>query len=276
VNYQYYWGVHESGSVVGSFDDVIVVHAGQWVGVNATAQGATGGFYLPFRNLPVVDIQVIPGSMSYWSFQAPSAPGVYGAPDSEYNGPWFGQDAAALVVLPAVGNASLAQFQSSGGEGDIYDPPVLSAAGTTLTLDNEGLFDNSAPGPTLTAVAGNVTFALDVPDASIGIDNYLVNVTSSDPNAQMAWVAAHNDTLPYAVGIYSIGMSGTGLVPVTTQPLRVGSPMTETATLAAGVYVYGLVSPVSYVYDPAGESSWMTGSQEGQIMGMWGILWVSP
>jgi heme/copper-type cytochrome/quinol oxidase subunit 1 len=276
VNNQYYWGVQESGSVVGSFSDVIVVHAGQWVGVNATATGATGGFYLPFRTLPVVDIQVIPGSMSYWSFQAPPVPGVYGAPDSEYNGPWFGQDAAALVVLPASGNASLAQFQSTGGEGDLYDPPVMAANGAVLTLDNEGLFDNSAPGPTLSATAGTVSFGINVPTSSIGIDDYLVNVTSTDPNGQMDWVAAHNDTLPYQVGIYSIGTTGRGLVPVTTQPLRVGSMLNETADLPAGVYVYGLVSPVAYQYDPAGESSWMTGSQQGEIMGMWGILWVSP
>jgi hypothetical protein len=52
--------------------------------------------------------------------------------------------------------------------------------------------------------------------------------------------------------------------------------MNVQADLPAGVYVYGLASPVPYVYDPAGESTWMTGSQQGEIMGLWGILWVSP
>ncbi|MGP8077237.1 MAG: cbb3-type cytochrome c oxidase subunit I [Thermoplasmata archaeon] len=277
VNHQYYWQVQENGPIVGSFSNVMVVHAGQWIAVNATAEGATGGFYLPFRTLPVVDIQVIPDAMSYWLFQAPPIPGVYAAPDSEYNGPWFGQDVAALVVLPAAGTANLSGYESNGGEGDIYNPPVMAAAGAVLTGDQEGLFDHSVPGPTLTASPGPVSFQLDVPMSSIGIDNYLVNVTSTDPNGQLDYLAAHGDTLPYQIGIYSISTIGGGLVPVlgTTQSLKVGTPLTESATLAAGVYVYGLVSPVSYVYDPAGESSWMTGSQAGQIMGLWGILWVS-
>ena len=277
VSHQYYWAVQESGPIVGSFDNVIVVHASQWVAVNATAQGATGGFYIPFRNLGVVDIQVIPYAESYWLFRAPAVPGVYAAPDSEYNGPWFGQDVAALVVLPASGTVNLSEYRSVGGEGDVYNPPIDVANGALLTGDQEGLFDDSVPGPTLTAAPGVVSFQLSVPLASIGIDNYLVNVTNSDPNGQQAWVEAHGNTLPYSVGLYAVTTGGSGLVavPGTVHPLVVGSPITETATLAAGVYVYGLVTPVSYVYDPAGQSTWMTGSQEGQIMGLWGILWVS-
>ncbi|MCI4326072.1 MAG: cbb3-type cytochrome c oxidase subunit I [Thermoplasmata archaeon] len=276
VNHQYYWEVHENGPVVGSYSDLVVVHAGQWIAVNATADGATGGFYLPFRNLPVVNIQVIPGSMSYWLFQAPSVPGVYGAPDSEYNGPWFGQDAAALVVLPAAGTPGFPALPSNAGAGDLYDPPILAARGASLAADQEGLFDNSAPGPTLTASAGPVTFGWDVPMSSIGIDNYLVNVTSTAPNGQQQFVAAHGDTLPYEFGIYSVNLTGAGLVPVTTQPLHIGSERNETATLSAGLYEYGLTTPVSYVYDPDGESNWMTGSQAGMVQGLWGVLWVGP
>jgi len=276
VDHHYYWQVQESGPISGSFSDVIVARAGQWIAVNATAQGATGGFYIPFRNLPTVDIQVIPDAMSYWLFQAPTIPGVYAAPDSEYNGPWFGQDVAALVVLPANGTASLAAYQSNGGEGDTYNPPVWGAAGTTLTGDNEGLFDNSVPGPTLTAAPGPVAFRYTIPTSSIGVDNYLVNVTTDSPTSQQDYLAAHNYTLPYSLGIYAINTTGAGLVPLTTQPLKVGPVLEEDATLSAGVYIYGLVDPVSYVYNPAGDSSWMTGSQQGQIMGLWGVLWVSP
>ena len=276
VDNQYYWQVQESGPIVGSFSDVMVVHAGQWVAVNATATGATGGFYIPFRNLPTVDIQVIPYAMSYWLFQAPSIPGVYAAPNSEYNGPWFGQDVAALVVLPTSGSSSLASYNANGGEGDIYNPPVLAANGAFLIADQEGLFDDSVPGPTLSATPGLVSFQYYIPTASIGVNNYLVNVTSTNPNGQLNYLAAHNDTLPYRLGIYEINTTGSNLIPVTTMPLRVGSVLNETATLSAGVYVYGLVSPVSYVYNPSGESNWMTGSDTGQIMGLWGILWVGP
>ena len=31
------------------------------------------------------------------------------------------------------------------------------------------------------------------------------------------------------------------------------------------------MSPIPYVYNPAGQSTWMTGSMQGDIMGMWGI-----
>jgi cytochrome c oxidase subunit I len=276
VGNQYYWAVSEHGSIVGDFSDVIVVHASQWVVVNATANGATQGFYVPFRNLPTVDIQVIPDAMSYWIFQAPPIPGVYGVPDSEYNGPWFGQDAAALVVLPTTGATNLAAFQSNGGEGDVYNPPIQTANGDLLTSDQEGLFDHSVPGPTLLASAGSVSFQCYVPLSSIGADNWLVNVTSNDPNGQVNWLSAHNDTLPYSIGVYAINGTGRGLVAVTTLPLRVGTPLTLSATLSAGVYAYGLVTPIPYVYNPAGESSWMTGSEAGNIMGLWGILWVGP
>ncbi len=276
TGYQYYWGVSEQGPIVGNFSNVIVAQTNQWVVVTATATGATDGFYIPFRNLPVVDIQVIPDAMSYWTFQAPSVPGVYGAPDSEYNGPWFGQDAAALVVLPANGTTSLAAFESNGGEGDIYNPPVQTAAADLLTSDQEGLFDHSVPGPTLSATAGAVSFQCYVPLSSIGINNWLVNVTTNNPNGQLNWLAAHNNTLPYSWGIYSINTTGRGLVPVTTRPLVVGTPETMTATLPAGVYEYGLVSAIPYVYNPDGESTWMTGSQTGEIQALWGILWVAP
>ena len=276
VGYQYYWGVSEHGPINGTFSNVIVAHADQWVVVNATASGATDGFYIPFRNLPTVDIQVIPYATSYWMFQAPSIPGVYGAPNSEYNGPWFGQDAAALIVLPAHGSASLAAYEANGGEGDIYDPPVQTAQGDLLTSDQEGLFDSSVPGPTLDASAGPVSFQCYVPLSSIGIDNWLVNVTSNDPNGQLDWLSAHADTLPYSVGIYAVNTTGLDLVPITTQPLVVGTPLTLSATLTAGAYVYGLVTPVSYEYDPDGQSGLTTGSQTGQIQALWGVLWVGP
>lgn len=278
VGTQYSWSVHESGPVRGTFDNVLVVHAGQWVAVNATASGATEGFYIPFRGMPTVDIQVVPGEWSYALFQAPTAPGVYGVPNSEYNGPWFGQDVCALLVLPAASapSATLDAFLAAGGEGDMYNPPVVPADGAHLVADQEGLFDHSVPGPTLGATAGPLSFSWQVPLASIGIDNYLVNVTSDDPNGQIAWLAQHNDTLPYRFGIYRIEPT-TGLVPVgVPSHLVVGPVHYVNASLAAGVYLYGLVTPVPYVYDPNGESTWMTGTQTGEVMGLWGVLWVAP
>jgi heme/copper-type cytochrome/quinol oxidase subunit 1 len=273
---QYYWTVHETGPIRGTFDNAIVAYAGQWISVNATATGATQSLYIPFRSLPMVNVQVVPGSESYALFQAPSTPGVYGAPDGEFDGPWFGQDAAALIVLPSSGASDLSTFRAGGGAGDIYNPPVLTAASANLVGDSEGLFNHSIPGPTLYAGAGLVSFRWEVPLSSIGTNNYLVNVTSNDPNAQQQYVIDHNYTLPYPVGIYEITATH-GLRLVTApQSLRIDQAVNESVPLASGVYLYGLVSPVSYSYNPDGQSNGSTGSQLGEVMGLWGVLWVGP
>jgi heme/copper-type cytochrome/quinol oxidase subunit 1 len=277
---QYYWQVQESGPISGTFSNVLVVRAGEWVAINASAEGATQGFYIPFRTLPVVDVEVVPYSESYDLFQAPSQPGVYGMANAEYNGPWFGQDVGAMVVLPSTGTAAtLDAFNSNGGAGDVYNPPVMNAVGASLTGDQEGLFDNSVPGPTLSAVAGPVSFQWTVPTSSIGIDNYLVNITGT---SQQAWLSEHNDTLQYDFGIYQLNLTGSAnhtkaqLRTITAAPLKVGPTVTESEDLAAGVYLYGLVTPIPYVYSPIPGNSFMTGSQAGNVMGLWGVLWVAP
>jgi heme/copper-type cytochrome/quinol oxidase subunit 1 len=277
---QYYWTVAESGPVNGTFDNAIVAFAGEWVQLNLTASGATQSVLVPFRTQAVVDVQVVPGSASYALFQAPAIPGVYGAPDGEYDGPWFGQDVAALVVLPPLGanGTSLAAFEANGGGGDIYDPPVMTAATASLEGNGEGVFNYSVPGPTLTAsvpvLGGPVAFNWTVPLSSIGPDNYLVNITSTNPNQQQTYVVSHNYTLPFSFGIVGISHSR-GLVPIVTGPLRIDREVSERATLVPGVYLYGVTQPVAYSYNPSGESGEGTGIQTGLVMGLWGVLWVS-
>ena len=275
MGHQYYWSVGESGAIRGSFDNVIVAYQGQWVSLNATATGATQEIYIPFRTQAMVAVQVVPGATSYALFQAPLFPGVYSVPDGEYDGPWFGQDVAALVVLPTTtAYPGLSAYLANGGAGDIYNPPVAAAATTYLVGNQEGVFNYSVPGPTLTASVGPVAVHWSVPLASIGINNYLVNVTSSDPNAQQNYVIAHHYTLPDRFGIWRIDPS-TGLVPIASGPLRIDSAQTTAATLPGGAYLYGVVQPVNYSYDPDGQSGITTGSQTGSVMGLWGVLWVS-
>jgi heme/copper-type cytochrome/quinol oxidase subunit 1 len=272
---QYYWAVSESGRVNGTFDNVIVAYAGQWVEINATASGATQEFYLPLRDQSPVSFEVIPGTPSYTLFPAPSTPGVYGAPDGEYDGPWFGQDVAALIVLPDPGApTSLAAFEANSGEGDIYNPPIVAAASAQLVGDGAGLFNQSVPGPTLSASPGIVAFSWTVPLASIGVNNYLVNVTSNSARQQQQYVVAHNYTLPFDFGVWAVD-PGTGLVVVTSAPLRINAEVTESANLTAGTYLYGIVEPVDYSYDPGGDSGVTTGSDAGFVMGLWGVLWVA-
>ncbi len=276
---QYYWSATESGAIAGSYDNAIVAYAGTWVELNLTASGATQSVLIPFRSQSVVDVQVVPGSTSHAEFQVPSAPGVYGAPDGEYDGPWFGQDVAALIVLPDANatGASLASFNATAGAGDIYDPAVRPA-GTSLVGDSEGTFDASVPGPTLAAAVpetgGTVGVTWEVPLSSIGLDNYLVNVTSNNPNAQQQYVIAHNYTLPFTMGIYALAGGGAP-VPEATSPLVIDRTVTISATLVPGVYLYGLIHPVAYSYNPAGDSGSGTGEQTGRVMALWGILWVA-
>jgi heme bearing subunit I of the terminal oxidase len=272
---QYYWTAIESGRVNGTFDNVIVAYAGQWINLNASAIDATQGFYLPLRNQGVVNIQVVPGSTSYALFQAPSVPGVYGSPESEYDGPWFGQDVTALVVLPAPGPfPTLAAFQSNGGGGDIYDPPVHAAATADLIGSPLGLFNSSVPGPTLTAPTGVVSFQWEIPLSSIGVNNYLVNVTSSDQTEQQQYVVDHDYVLPYTFGLWAI-QPASGLVAVSSSSLTINSVQNVTDTLAAGAYLYGVIHPIDYSYDPSGDSGITTGSDAGFVMGLWGVLWVN-
>ncbi|MFZ0890873.1 MAG: cbb3-type cytochrome c oxidase subunit I [Thermoplasmata archaeon] len=277
---QYFWSIQEAGRVTGQFDNVLVAYAGQWIDLNLTAQGATQSVLIPFRTQSVVNVQVVPGTTSHALFQAPSTPGVYGVPDGEYDGPWFGQDVASLVVLPPSNETfpDLTAYQGNGGAGDIYDPPIHTASSASLVANAEGLFNYSVPGPTLTASApisgAVVSFGWTVPLSSIGIDNYLVNVTSTNPNQQQAYVIAQNYTLSSHFGIYRINPL-TGLVPVISGPVRINQPMTAAAVLTPGAYLYGIVQPVAYSYNPNGESGSSTGAQTGMVMGLWGVLWVS-
>lgn len=277
---QYYWTANETGAIHGTFDNAIVVYADQWLQFNMTATGATQSLYIPFRDQAVVNTQVVPGSTSYASFQAPAQPGVYGAPDGEYDGPWFGVDVAALIVLPAPNatGQSLAEFRANGGAGDIYNPPIDPAATTTLVSNGEGVFNFSVPGPTLTASVpssgGPVSFTWEVPLSSIGLTNYLVNVTSTAADAQQQYVIDHNYTLPYPFVLQRIDPT-TGLVTVASTPLQINARITTTASLVPGVYLYGLTAPVAYVYNPNGESGIGSGIQTGEVMGLWGVLWVS-
>lgn len=272
---QYYWTVSETGSIHGSFSNAIVAYANQWVSLNATASGATQSFYVPYRDLPVINVQVVPGSTSYALFQAPSIPGVYAAPDGEFNGPWFGQDVAALIVLPTAGSfPTLSQYEANGGEGNVYNPPVLSAATADLVGNPAGLFNYSVPGPTLTASAGAVSFRWQVPLSSIGINDYLVNVTSNDPNQQQQYVIDHHYQLPFQFGVWAIDPAS-GLVRVNSSALVINSWQTQSDVLAPGAYLYGIITPVNYSYDPDGQSTLTTGSQLGYVMGLWGVLWVN-
>ena len=241
---QYYWSVTETGPIVGHYDNVIVATAGEWVEINATASGATQGVYIPFRSEPTVDIQVVPGVVSHALFEAPTTPGSTGF-----------RTASSMVLV----RSGRGRIDRPSRRRHHHEPHLLRvrrwwrghlrSAGPTGERGPArggpgGALRSLGPGPTLTATAGAVGFSWTVPFSSIGIDSYLVNVTSNDPNGQSEWLSAHNDTVPATFGIYAIGPSG--LDPISESPLRVGAVVNESASLSAGVYLYGVISPIPY------------------------------
>ena len=143
----------------GSYNDLVVVYAGQSVQINLTSASVTQGLYLPFRTQNVVNVQVVPGYPSYASFVAPTSPGIYPMPESEYDGPWFGLDMADLLVLPAGGTwtpSAVNDYAVNAADWDLYASPVwlLSSPSVSLTADAAGLWAGSIPGPTIVAPSG--------------------------------------------------------------------------------------------------------------------------
>jgi heme/copper-type cytochrome/quinol oxidase subunit 1 len=273
--HQYYWSTQESGPLNGSYNDLVVVYAGQSVEINLTSPSVTQGLYLPFRTQNVVNVQVVPGYQAYASFVAPTSPGIYPMPESEYDGPWFGLDMADLLVLPAGGSwtpSAVNDYAVNAADWDLYASPVwlLSSSSVSLTADAAGLWAGSIPGPTIVAPSGGFTLQYSIPLNTIGPLNYLVNTTSESSTPEQQWVTAHGDHLPATMGIWNV--TSTGWVPLITAPLTVGSMQTLSTTLAPGTYFYGMDQPLSYTYDPYGESGPSTGYDSGEMLALWGVL----
>jgi cytochrome c oxidase subunit 1 len=278
VGHQYYWSVNESGAQGGEFDNLVVVPAGASVELNLSSVSVTQAVYLPFRTQGVINVQVVPGYVTHALFTAPTTPGIYPMPEAEYDGPWFPLDMAALIVLPPGGAWSAdeaAAYTATASATDLYAPTVwqLGSPSVQLTSGDLGIWEDSIPGPTLVAPAGTMHFDYTVPLGSIDTANYLVNTTTTDGGLLQQKVTNESGRLPDTIGLYQIGPSG--LTPRAEGTLTVGGPQELSAPLAPGTYVYGVVTPTAYTYDPNGESSPITGAQSGYLMGLWGALFVT-
>ncbi|MEM0063643.1 oxidase [Metallosphaera sp.] len=281
VSEQYVFKVQESGAVNAQengnteLNNLIIAHPGEWLNLTITSADVTENFYFPDYADQVVDDQIVPGLVTYDALRVPNITGPFVFLNGEYNGPWFSYQAGELLVLPYSGYfspSSVSQLilqnskaQTSGLVGDPYNTPIVYANNPiTLVTDKYGVFNSSVPGPTLVAkenseVTINMIFTTPSSD-----HNYLYNYSTTG-------VAQPVENVK--VGIYAVWWNGT-ITTVSERPISYGTPMTFTFNATAPAYLYGIITPVYYNYDPLGMSNNFIGQDKGFVMGAWGTILV--
>ncbi|ARM75722.1 oxidase [Acidianus manzaensis] len=280
TSYQYLFKIDESGGGMVPIHDynLIIAHPGQYVNITMKSADVTSNFYFADYADEVITDQIVPGLTSYAVIPVPNITGAYAFLGGEYNGPWFSYQTGLLLSIPYSGyftpsNISAYEHQTSVAQtvalkGDPYNPPIIGPYNSfTLVGSQYGIFNNSVPGPTLITTAhNNVTIKMYLPtpdDDRNYLYNYSVNGT------------------PYAVkdvdvGIYAIWWNGS-ITLVKQVPVQYDTYMTFTFNADAPAYVYGIITPVYYNYNPDALSSnigSLIGIQKGYVMGAWGVILV--
>jgi terminal oxidase heme-binding subunit I len=273
---QYYWVFEQGGKTTINY---FVVHPSEKVLLNGTANtgNALANLYMPIFNDRVIDNQLYQGYNSYVWFDSPSLPGVYGFMNGEYNGPFYTYMGGEMIVMPANGLFSrqqVNQYLSSMNE-DPYTPPAYTYQGRVeLIMSRFGMWNDTNPAPTIIASnSSTVTLDFYIPAESvISVGNYLLNITASDFSAEAQnYLASHNYTLPYLIQLIHVSPSGEAKV-IQSVPARVNSLIQMNFTASAGVYIYGIIDPISYRLDPNGLSSFLMGENGGEISALWGSV----
>jgi len=277
-----------NGEILPYYYNLMVVHPGEYLNMTmygVEGKSATESMYIPVYNSKyVVDTKILPGISQYAVWYSGTTNGSYlpyGAYtflNSEYNGPWFSYQAGEILVIPESGYipySSLLSYisstkvaQSSGLIGDPYNPPLYISNSTDPTFylvsDDYALFNDSVPGPTF-AVAENstVTLKIYIPTPK-GDHNWLYNYSSNGE--------------PYAinniyVGVYAVWWNGT-ITPVVYQLIKYDSPINFTFEARAPAYLYGIIYPSFYNFNPNNLSSSLLGEQKGYVMSLWGSVLV--
>lgn len=282
---QYVFVVTEQGSGINSsmlglpyYYNLIVAHPGDYLNLTMHSKDVTSNFYFPDYSGRVIDDQILPGIPTYDVLPVPKIPGAYTFLSSEYTGPWFSYQIGLLLVLPTSGYFSpndISEYQAQTNlakttslKGNPYNPPIMGPA-TTFTLigDQYGTLNASIPGPTLITMANQtVTIKIYIPTPNSN-HNYLYNYSASGKPYPVTNVE---------VGIYAVWWNGT-ITPVIVKPIQYDTYMTFTFTATAPAYLYGIITPVFYNYNPAnlsGSIGSLIGVQKGYVMGAWGVILV--
>jgi len=285
TSYQYLFKVNESGGEIISdelgspyYYNLIIGHPGEYLNITMHSADVTSNFYFADYSDRVVTDQIVPGLVAYDVLPVPNITGAYAFLGGEYNGPWFSYQTGLLLSLPysgyfTPGNITAYEKQTSVAQsvalkGDPYNPPIVGPSTSFYLVGNQcGIFNDTLPGPTLiTCAHKTVTVKMYMPtpdDDRNYLYNYSVNGT------------AYPVTSVY-VGIYAIWWNGT-ITLVKQVPISYGTTMCFTFNATAPAYLYGIITPVYYNYNPCGLSTKigdLIGVQKGYIMGAWGVILV--
>lgn len=285
---QYLFIVNETGNGIRSdelgnsyYYNLIVAHPGEYLNITMTSLDVTSNFYFADYADKVVTDQIVPGLVTYDVLPVPNITGAYTFLNGEYNGPWFSYQTGLLLDIPYHGyftQSNITEYkaqtdiaQSSALKGDPYNPPIIGPAESFILVANTyGIFNNSLPGPTLIVNSGNnITVKMYIPTPN-NDGNYLYNYTKSG----IAY--PDNGSSGVQIGIYAVWWNGT-IKPVEVRPIQYGTYMTFTFNAIAPAYLYGIIMPVYYNYNPSGLSATdgsLLGIQKGYVMGAWGVILV--
>ncbi|MEM3671410.1 MAG: cbb3-type cytochrome c oxidase subunit I [Thermoprotei archaeon] len=277
--YQYFWLFTESG-IPNSTVNFFTVNPGQRVLFNGTAANgnALANFYMPIFSDRVLNNELYQEYHSLLYLTAPNVPGVYGFMNGEYNGPFYTYMGGEMVVMPPGGVLNNSQVKLYG-EQIVEDPytPAAEFIGKTvgLSMSETGMWNNSDPGPTLLAAeGGNYTLQFDVTLRSlVAFSNYLFNVTSANMTAVVQhYLSESGGRLPFTLELLHVYPNG--VVRVETQITPKVGVNSLTFQAGPGIYVYGLVQPVSYSFNPYGTAGYLTGADSGRLTSLWGTVLV--
>jgi terminal oxidase heme-binding subunit I len=276
--HQYYWNFTVGNT---STLDFFVVNPGEKVLIRGTVAKGNGlaNFYMPLFSDRVVDYQLYQEYYSYIWFTAPTQPGVYGFMNGEYNGPFYTYMGGEMLVMPPNGVLSSTQLESylQSISSDPYTPPVeLVQGGALLTMSTLGNWNNTVPAPTLIASEGsevNLSFEVSL-SALASYSNYVFNITQvNTTKAIEAYLAEHSGRLPFSIELLHINPQGeTSIVQSITPTLGTN---TLTFRVEPGIYVYGVIQPIAYEFNPYGLSNQFNGYDQGYITALWGAVLVT-
>jgi terminal oxidase heme-binding subunit I len=279
--YQYYWLFKEVGAYNLTTVNFFVVPPSQKLLFNGTVAtgNALANIYIPIFNDRVVNEQLYQDYHSLTWLTSPSTPGVYGFMNGEYNGPFYSYMGGEMIVMPQNGVMSKQELSLylSSVTTDPYTPKVVWANGSVnLVMSGYGMWNDSDPSVTLLAHLGSsvtLNFYVSI-EALTEYSNYVFNVTRADTlKAVNEYLFAHDGHLPFNITIERITPEGSVQIVSSINPV-VNAQNSVSFAIQPGVYVYGVLKPISYEFDPYGISSVFLGEDSGAITSLWGVILV--
>ena len=183
-----------------------------------------------------------------------------------------------MIVMPTDGvfnRTTLSSYQKEI-QADPYTPELAKLVGSaTFEMTGYGMWNDSDPAPTLLATLNTTnTLVFNISLQSLeSYSNYLFNITSANTAASIqSYLASHNQTLPFKIQLVHVAPDGAHQTVETLTP-RLGEN-TVTFNAQPGVYVYGVLTPMAYTFNPYSMSNPLTGEDSGAITSLWGSILV--